>query len=535
MASRYAALIAEQIPEAGKLAKNNAGGVVFRLDIWSRLERFLILGSDSNTYYQSAKDLTVQNASCVAKCWVEDPMRTLATIGLISTSGRAPKNDAAIFALALGAISHTDEIRRFAYSGINKVCRTSTHLFSFVKTVLMLSGKSHMRRALKNAVKSWYGTKSTDQLAYQMIKYRERDGFSHDRLLHMAHPGVPGTPDNAARIALYRWARGLEPADDAQSKALPELVKAHLWALHPDKAPENKRNVVELVRDYKMPWEAIRTEDLPNPDVWREMLPHMGLTAMIRELARMTQIGLLKDGEPEVKIVCERLRDVFELKKARIHPFNALVAMHVYNSGKGFKGNRTWTPVGKITDALEGAFYASFEAVQPTDKRYYIALDVSGSMSSALGSSPLRVAQGAAALAMTTMRTEEDWSVMGFSTTFRDLGLRAKMSLEEVLRCTENQAFGGTDCSYPMQWAMEKKIKADVFVIITDNETWAHRMAPAEALRKYRDRMGINAKLIVIGMTATGFSIADPEDTGMLDVVGFDSAAPALIADFARG
>ena len=29
-------------------------------------------------------------------------------------------------------------------------------------------------------------------------------------------------------------------------------------------------------------------------------------------------------------------------------------------------------------------------------------------------------------------------------------------------------------------------------------------------------------------MTSTGFSIADPDDGGMLDVVGFDSAAPAV-------
>jgi 60 kDa SS-A/Ro ribonucleoprotein len=47
-------------------------------------------------------------------------------------------------------------------------------------------------------------------------------------------------------------------------------------------------------------------------------------------------------------------------------------------------------------------------------------------------------------------------------------------------------------------------------------------------------RSGIPAKLIVAGMASTGFSIADPDDGGMLDVVGFDSAAPAVMADFAR-
>jgi 60 kDa SS-A/Ro ribonucleoprotein len=36
-------------------------------------------------------------------------------------------------------------------------------------------------------------------------------------------------------------------------------------------------------------------------------------------------------------------------------------------------------------------------------------------------------------------------------------------------------------------------------------------------------------------MVSNGFSIADPADPGMLDVVGFDTATPQLISDFARG
>ena len=44
-----------------------------------------------------------------------------------------------------------------------------------------------------------------------------------------------------------------------------------------------------------------------------------------------------------------------------------------------------------------------------------------------------------------------------------------------------------------------------------------------------------DAKLVVVGLTATKFSIADPNDPGMFDVVGFDAAAPQGIADFIRG
>src|ERR1043166_1583365 len=75
----------------------------------------------------------------------------------------------------------------------------------------------------------------------------------------------------------------------------------------------------------------------------------------------------------------------------------------------------------------------------------------------------------------------------------------------------------------------------DLFVIYTDNETRAGRVHPSQALRDYRERAGIPARLAVVAMASNGFSIADPDDAGMLDVVGFDSAVPQVIADFGAG
>ena len=82
--------------------------------------------------------------------------------------------------------------------------------------------------------------------------------------------------------------------------------------------------------------------------------------------------------------------------------------------------------------------------------------------------------------------------------------------------------------------ALERKLPVDCFVVLTDNETWCGAVHPAEALARYRRETGIAAKLVVVGMISNGFSIADPGDAGMLDVVGFDTAAPGVIADFAR-
>ena len=83
-----------------------------------------------------------------------------------------------------------------------------------------------------------------------------------------------------------------------------------------------------------------------------------------------------------------------------------------------------------------------------------------------------------------------------------------------------------------MLYALEHKLPVDAFIVYTDNETWYGEVHPCQALDRYRQKMGIPAKLVVVGMTATEFSIADPNDSGSLDVVGFDTAAPQVMRDF---
>ena len=117
----------------------------------------------------------------------------------------------------------------------------------------------------------------------------------------------------------------------------------------------------------------------------------------------------------------------------------------------------------------------------------------------------------------------------------KPLAISPRQRLDDALRVVDAMPFGATDCALPMLYAAEQGLEVDVFVVYTDNETWSGKVHPHQALRAYRERTGIPAKLVVVGMTATGFSIADPDDGGMLDVAGFDAAVPGLIAEFARG
>jgi 60 kDa SS-A/Ro ribonucleoprotein len=95
--------------------------------------------------------------------------------------------------------------------------------------------------------------------------------------------------------------------------------------------------------------------------------------------------------------------------------------------------------------------------------------------------------------------------------------------------------FSGTDCSLPMIYAKENNLKYDAFVVYTDNETWAGEIHASQALKQYRKQSGIDAKLVVVAMASSSFSIADPSDPGMLDVVGYDTSVPDVISNFIKG
>ncbi len=217
-----------------------------------------------------------------------------------------------------------------------------------------------------------------------------------------------------------------------------------------------------------------------------------------------------------------------------MHPLQILLGLKTYSQGHGIKGSLSWTPNQKIVTTLDDAFYSAFKNVTPTGKNTMLALDVSGSMGCMLANSPLSCAEGSTAMALVTAHVEKNYEIMGFATQFKNLGVNHKDTLTSAMKKTTNQNFGGTDCSLPMQYAQQNKIPVDTFVVYTDSETYAGTPHPSQALQQYRQKTGIPAKLVVVGMVSNGFTIADPNDAGMMDVVGFDTNTPSVIADFSK-
>jgi 60 kDa SS-A/Ro ribonucleoprotein len=511
---------------------------VYALDKWQRLLRFLVLGTDAGTYYVKERELTRDNATVVEACLAEDAARTVRTIVEVSETGRAPKNEPAILALALAAANAKWSERALAYAALPRVCRIPTHLFHFLAYLKPLRGWS---RGLRNAIGAWFSRWPVDRLAYELGKYQSRDGWSNRDVLRLSHAQLPQEYQ-----ATLRWACGLSLDSRTVARrtssgkvvtqygpagTLPSVIEAIEEAKTADEA-----RLCKLITESGLTREMLPTSALNSRAVWEALLARMPMTAMIRNLGKMSAVGLLAPMSASSKLVAESLGNNQErLRAARIHPMAILNALRVYSAGRGERGRLTWEPVREVVDALDAAFYLAFGNVEPTGKRLLLALDVSGSMSSRIAGTGLSCREAAAALALVTANVEPHCMIVGFTVGVSALAISPRQRLDDVVRYTRELPFGGTDCALPARYATERQLDVDAFIIVTDSETWAGEIHPLQALRRYRKARVRDARQVVVGMTATDFTIADPTDPLSLDVVGFDLATPQAISDFVVG
>jgi len=520
---------------------NSAGGFAWKVGDWQRLDRFLVLGTEGGTFYIGERQLTLENAQALLRVIEADGSRVVRRIVEISDAGRAPKNDPALFALALVSAKGDPATRKAALEALPKVARTGTHLFHWLQYVKAFRGWG---RGARSAVAAWYTAKPATQVLHQVLKYPSRDGWAHRDALRLAHPKAPSVAhDLVFRYATKGW-EGVLTLDGVGDMDVIQTIEA----VHALKFQAPGLAAQSIVR-HGLTREMVPTELLTHGVVWEALLERMPLTALVRNLGVMTKVGVLAPMSASAANVVARLGDRKAIKAARVHPIALLAALKTYAQGHGMKGKNSWRPVPQVVDALDRAFYLAFENVPSTGRRVMLALDVSGSMSTRVsGMEFLDCREASAAMALVTAASEpfhmftaftggsypSRWSPnigSGLST----LAISPRQRMDDVVKAISGLPFGGTDCALPMLEAMKHKWPVNLFVIYTDNETWAGSIHPAQALRQYRQRMGIPARLVVVGMASNGFSIADPADGGMLDVVGFDTVTPQVIADFGSG
>uniref|UniRef100_A0A6C0HHQ0 TROVE domain-containing protein n=1 Tax=viral metagenome TaxID=1070528 RepID=A0A6C0HHQ0_9ZZZZ len=438
-------------------------------------------------------------------------------------------------------------------------------------------------RAFKTALNRSFLKKTPQALAYQVTKYQSRGDWSFNDIIKCTHlrtgtgenrkrntkylpsdyqapPIKPATPmDLVLRYSMY----GMEELTKlAQAfNLLEDPIYSYLCGVDiakkmQENTESNVNDLIQLIFKHRLVREHLPTWSMKNCAVQRALLfgdyrrggakpPPM--TALLRNLASLTSIGLFEDKEL-LSLVVKHLTDKEAVQKSRIHPVNVIIAWFVYRKGHGFKGKLTWTPLKEICDALEQMAFLAFANAPPTTKRYGVFIDGSGSMTAETTFQGLSNADIAALLSLVIARSSQrpqaqlqehlfyvfsakntgsykKYGTPTDNTGLYDVGhhIHANSTFQEVLDAVQLSNWGSTDISNGIRYLERANKHVDAVIVITDNDINTGEK-PLVALNSYRAKIGNpNVKLITLAVQLNDLTIADPSDKGMLDMCGFDT------------
>ncbi|NES19001.1 MAG: TROVE domain-containing protein [Symploca sp. SIO3E6] len=508
-----------------EMIQGRSGGFMFDAGIWKMLRRCLLIGTAQSTYYAGKQELTKEFVDTVKTCVDRNPHRVSSEI-LYASDGRAINNSAPILALVLLSMGETPEAKTAFREIFPQVVRTGSHFYEWLSYTKSLRGFGKIIREVGTA---WLSREDVKGLAYQLLKYQQRQGFTHRDALRLFHVKPP-TEDHDL---LFSWVIN---GWSELPREIPSEALAQVWWY--EWLKRNPEQSHEAIAQGRLTHEMAAPVGKMDRQAWQLLFDGMPIGAMLRNLGSLTQLGVLGvDSRKNLERVEAVLNNPKHLRRGRIHPIDVLKALKTYESGgKIGRSKKTWTPVSRIVDSLEKAVELSFDVVKPTNKVFMHAVDISGSMSYyTVGSVGLTCCEIATTMALVTAKAEKNYAIRGFSTEFKNLSISNKDSFSSALEKASNQNFGGTDASVAYRWMIQHKFKADVVCFWTDSESWAGNSHPAQALEKYRQKVNPKAKAVYVNLAPYQITLVDPKDPFSYDLGGFDPTIPRIIQGIATG
>jgi 60 kDa SS-A/Ro ribonucleoprotein len=514
-----------------EMIQGPSGGYMFKADIWQMLRRCLIIGTAKSTFYAGKQELTDEFVTVIKQGVDENPSR-VATEIVYASDGRAINNSAPIFALVLLSMGESPEAKQVFTEIFLQVIRTGSHFYEWLSYTKSLRG---FGKIVRECGRNWLARSDVKALAYQLLKYQQRQGFSHRDALRLFHV----KPITSEHQALFNWVvKGWEELPTE----IPSTGMAQIWwhewlKRNPDKTHE-------AIAKGHLTHEMAAPVGKMDVSAWQLLFAEMPIGAMLRNLGSLTELGVLTISSKHnhnSRRNLDRLESVLNnrehLRKGRIHPIDVLKALKTYQSGGSLgRSQKTWVPVPRILDILEKAVELSFDTLESTGKTFMHAVDISGSMAwGVVNSVGLSCCEIATVMALATAKAEKNYMIRGFSTEFRDLGITAKDSFSSAVKKSSNQNFGGTDASVAYDWMIEHRFFADIVCFWTDNESWAGNKHPSQALAEYRKKINPDAKAVYISLTPARLTLVDPQDSNSWDLGGFDPSTPRVLQMIANG
>ncbi|XP_061195340.1 RNA-binding protein RO60-like [Saccostrea echinata] len=562
---------------------NKAGKFVFQTGLEADLIHFLRFGQRGNLYTAKYHKINLQDAECVTELIKKGSgMQAVAIIRQFSDRNLAYKQEYPIYALAICCRSSDLNTKRAAYDSLSSVCRIPSHLFSFIKNCQEISkqtSKDHTSgwgRAHRQAINDWYIRHGADEhtlrrLASHLTKYGKRSGWTHRSVLRRAHVKVNKNypqlnvkkDDPALKYLIMLATKGKKFADgnaftiaeqkkeDYGSSALAK-VKSFIDHVEEARTSENAEQVRQLILRHKLTREHISNRFLGDKEVWKALIRHMPLTAVIRNLGKMSKLGCFEEQDSfEENLVLGKLKNTELISKANVHPITFLIARNQYKTGqsrertvsKNRKGRAalSWTVSQRVIEALWQGFIIACRRYTSTNKNILLSVEVGKSLEDKLpiyvrGMESLQTLDVAMTMIKVMKQIEPSCEVIVFTKSGVALPVDSSQCHDDIYRMIQESPV--SDGSLSFKYALQnQKYNYDAFIILTDSE-WSssENVHPSDAFKTYCDAVEAiretKPKLVVCNMVPSKVTIGDPKDRSTLTINGFDLHVPRIINDF---
>lgn len=529
------------------------------------VRRFLCLGSKDNVYRSNAQHskFSRNDVPFIERLIADRGIEVLDWINDVSVNNKACRQEPTMFAYAFCMVHGDEDVKNYGYQMLSNICRIPTHLFQFQNYCeelnMQKNNKSGWGRRHRMGISKWYNNfaDKAPKLAHLVTKYKKRSKWNHRDIVRLAHV----KPQNERIRTILKFIVNKEmddvitlhdslKIDDRDDKIVKEQkeqhteVKKFLRAVVDAKNCEDKMQLIELITEHGLAREHIPNSFLSEKEVWRVLLRTMPLTAMIRNIGKMTQLGIFEDEHASffVNLVREKMNSEV-LQKAKVHPMKILFALKQYNEGKGDQCRLDWRPSHAITTIFEKAFIDSVRLQPRTDKRYLLAVSVSGEMNKKLVGSPLTASEAAGAMVHTIVKQNDRVETLLFknnlerpyiSTINPDDNLNSIKRKLDILSSSKGHHINFST------WARDNN-NFDVIMIFTDTLKGEGDSRVAEPFDYFCQSHGVGAPnhvRVIVAMTGKPSDQVDdvePRDGQTLHVIGFDPSTPQIINSFISG
>ena len=412
-------------------ARNHEGAPAYAMKPRHALAQLAVTGTMSRTFYVSGEAQLTEMLNAAR----EVNATFIAQTAVYARECGYMKDMPAL----LVALLSTLQAEEFA-PAFRRVIDNGRMLRNFVQ--IMRSGavgRTSLGSRPKRLVEEWLAQASDRQIMRAAVG---QDPSLSD-VIKMVHP----KPANASRAALYAYLIG-KPYDAA---ALPKIVRDF---------EQFKRDPKAAVPD--MPFQMLTALPLTK-EHWEAIGRKVGWHMLRMNLNTFARHGVFEK-KGFVRDVVERLKDGREFRRAKVFPYQLMMAYTM--------ATRVPAPV---REALQDAMEIAIANVPRIDGSVVVCPDVSGSMSSPVtghrtGATSAVRCIDVAALVAAFMRANRETLVLPFEQRVVELRLNPRDSVMTNAAKLARIGGGGTNCSAPIERLTAQRVKADLVVIVSDNE-----------------------------------------------------------------